>query len=125
MLTELRLAIANELKAGGFERAYEYVADTITPPCAVVVPGQPYVEQRPGTQGFTFGELSVTVDVLLVAARDINKKNAAKVDDLVELGLAALKDREVVRVSRPDIATLSGIKYLGSVLTINETTEAP
>lgn len=121
-LTALRKAIADQLTAGGV-KAYEYT-DTVTPPGAVVVPGQPYVEQRSGTQGIPFGSVVVTVDVLVLGQRDVNRTSAAKVDELIDQALAALPDRDVVRVSRPDVVTLNQVQYLGSVLTIEETTRS-
>lgn len=118
-LTALRKAIADELTAGGL-KAFEYT-DTITPPGAVVVPGQPYVQQRSGVDGVPFGHLLVTVDVLVLAQRDVNRTSSAKVDQMIDQALAALPDRDVVRVSRPDVVTLNQVNYLGSVLTIEET----
>lgn len=124
-LTADRAAIAAELTAGGV-RAFEYVDTVVEPPCAVVVPGQPFLDvPGPSRTDVGFGCMLETIDVLVLAQRDVNRESAQQMDDLIVDALTALTDRDVVRVSRPDVVTLNGVKYLGSVLTIEEIRRAP
>jgi hypothetical protein len=129
MLAELRAEIADELKAGGFDNVADYTVNSPRPPCAVVIPSQNYLVAGSDDQGNVYGEFNVGIDVLILASRDVNKKNAAQMDALLEKGLAALlaQDRDVQRVTRPGVVTMpeTGIKYLGAVVTIAETWEAP
>lgn len=126
MLAELRADVAGELEAGDV-KAYDYTADSPRPPCAVVVPSPSYLVKGTDDDGFVFGEYGVGLDVLLLVARDVNKKNAARMDALIEqaLGVLLSNNRDVVRVARPDVVTLGGIKYLGAFITIADTWEAP
>lgn len=129
MLSALRAEVRADLETE-FEHAYDYTANEPKMPCAIVVPGQPYLEKRRATDedppAFDeIGDYNAVLDVLLLAARDVNKANAALMDGLIEQGLLALKDRDVRRVSQPAVVTISGIKYLGAFITISETWEAP
>lgn len=129
MLAELRSEIAADLKAGGMENVDDYTVNSPKPPCALVTPAPSYLAQGRGEDGAVYGEYDVGIDVLLLASRDVNKKNAALIDALIEQALAALltKNRDVTRVTRPGVVTMpeTGIKYLGAVITIAETWEAP
>jgi hypothetical protein len=122
VLTELRAGIASALTAGGV-KSVEYVGETITPPCAAVIPSDPYVEPgRPGTDT-PFGFSNVAVDVLVVSGLMTAKSQASVMDDLIEKALAALDegDFDVQSVSRPGVITLKGAKYLASVIRVEET----
>lgn len=127
MLTELRVAIANELKAAGIT-AFEYVGEAITPPCAVVVPSDPYVIRPDGSRPIPFRKVLVGTDVLLLVAREGGAKSAAEqIDDLIERAYAALRpNHDIGTVLRPGVVTTSsGSKFVGSVLSIESQTEEP
>lgn len=128
MLAELREEIAADLNGGErIKKAYDYTADSPRPPCAVVVPSPSYLVKGSADDQNVFDEHNVNLDVLLLAARDVTKKNAAQMDALIEEALTVLlsKNRDVLRVTRPDVVTLGGIKYLGAFITIADTWEAP
>lgn len=130
MLTELRTEINDALKAGenmpaGFT-TYEYVAEGVTPPCGVVVPAQSYI-RKPGPQypDIPFGHVGVGIDVLLLTTREAAKTEAALADQIIEASLRALRKYRIIGVSQPGVVTLSGSKFIGSVLSIEEITEEP
>jgi len=123
-LTSLRTDVAADLVAAGV-KAVEYVGETITPPCAVVVPGQPYIVEPSRTNDVPFGHVLVRVDVLLLVAREAAKSAAERIDQLVETAYAALGEHDITQVSRPGLVTLNGAKFVGSTITIEEVTEAP
>ncbi len=95
------------------------------PPCAAVVPHQPYLRwPRPGEQ-IPFGHLVVSIDVLLIAGRETSKKVADQMDKLIWDAAKALDDYDTTQVSSPGVVTLNSAKFIGSVLTIEETTREP
>lgn len=122
MLTQLRLDVSEALVAGGLKSA-EYVAETITPPIAVVVPGAPYIVTS--GEGVPFGHVRVRHDVLLVSHRGANKKAAALIDSMIETALAALNDYDVTDVAQPGLVELSGSKFMGSVVSIEQIVKEP
>ena len=126
MLTEIRGDVAAKLNEAGV-RAVEYVGETITPPCAAVVPAQPYMRwPTPGSRDIPFGHVNVGIDVLLVSHRESNKKAAVLVDRMIEDAVGALSPHyDLTRVSQPGRVELSGAKFIGAVITIEHTTEEP
>lgn len=125
MLTALRTEVASLLEAAEI-RAVEYVGETITPPCAVVVPGQPYLVWPTRSNGVPFGQVQVNVDVLLLVTESTAAKSAAeRIDQLVEDALGALDELDVVSATRPGVVTLRGAKFVGASLTIQQITEEP
>lgn len=123
MLTELRGDVKTALaNAGGMPagfKALEYIGESITTPCAVVVPGQPYIEYPNGDGTLTFGGRRVNVDVLLLTSREAAKTAANLADQLIEAAMSALDGEfDVKAVSRPGVVRHSGSKFIGSVLTI-------
>lgn len=117
---EVRPLITADLKAAGIKTA-EYVGETITPPAACVIPSQPYLEWRSGTEGIPFGHFVTRVDVLLVSHRESSKKAAELIEDMIGKAVRALDGWNVRRVSQPGIIQLQGAKFIGAVLTIEET----
>lgn len=126
MLTQLRLNITDMLTAAGISAA-EYVSETITPPVAVAVPGEPYLIRPAGEDsGVPFGSLEVRFDVLIIGHKGSNKKSAAKIDDLIWEVLDALNSQwDIDRVSQPGEITLSGSKFMGAVASISQNVKEP
>lgn len=130
--TELRQEISDLLTEAEI-RSAPYVAETITPPCAVVVPGQPYIVRPTRGSDLPFGSQLVRVDVLLVAGRESAKKVAERIDQLIEDALEALKERDVISVSRPGLVQLdsgpttskatAATRFVAAVITIEEVTD--
>lgn len=126
MLTQLRLDITETLEAAGINAA-EYVSETITPPVAVAVPGEPYLI-RPGGEdsGVPFGHIEVRFDVLIIGHKGSNKRSAAKIDDLIWSVLDALNSEwDIDRVSQPGEITLSSAKFMGAVASISQNIKEP
>lgn len=125
MLGDLRGAIAADLTAGGV-KALGYLGEAVTPPCALVIPAEPYVRRPDGTRPIPFRKCLIGVDVLLVVARTEASKTAQAIDELIEQAYAALKPNHTIgTVSRPGVITISGSKFVGSVLSIEALTEEP
>lgn len=130
MLTEIRTEIKTALEAdaakpAGF-RAFEYVGESLAPPCAAIVPADPYMRGPSKIDEIPFGRVSVAIDVLLISAREDAATAAELTDDLIEYAYRVLVESYDVReVSRPGVITVSGAKYIGSVLSITQLTEEP
>jgi len=122
---EVRPEVVASITAAGL-RSVPYVGETITPPCAVVIPGQPYLEWRPGNDEIPFAHFVTRIDVLLVSHREAAKKSAELIDSMILDAVKALSDRyDVRRVSQPGVVQLQGAKFIGAVLTIEETVKEP
>lgn len=129
MLTEQRTAIKAALEAGadkpaGF-KAFEYMGEVLAPPCAAIVPAEPYLRGPDRAEGIPFGRMFLGIDVLLISAREDAKAAARATDELIEYAVGELQPFGVKRVSRPGVVTISGAKYIGSVVTIEQLTERP
>jgi hypothetical protein len=120
MLTEFREGIATALTAGGVKAA-SYVGELVTPPCAVVVPSEPYMELMPRQERVPFGTYQIAVDVLVISGLSTAKTQAAGMDDLLEKALAAIDDKyDVQSVTRPGVITLKGAKHLASTIRVED-----
>lgn len=130
MLTEKRTEIKTALEGGagkpaGF-RAFEYIGEALEPPCAAIVPAEPYIRPPSALDKIPFRHVQVGIDVLLISARDNAAKAAQSTDDLIEYAYRVLNPQFTVRsVSRPGVVTVSGAKFIGSVLSIEQLTEEP
>lgn len=135
MLTEQRTEIKEALEAGvvdgepiakpvGF-KAYEYIGEALGPPCAAIVPAEPYLRRPQRGDGVPFGRLHLGIDVLLISARDDAATAAAATDELIEYAWRVLQPFDVRSASRPGVVTISGAKFIGSVLKIEQLTEEP
>ena len=127
---ELRTQVAQALTDAGI-RAKSYKTETLTPPCAVVVPGQPYILPPAPGRDIPFGCHLVRIDVLVVAGPESAKAVEDRMDQLITTALEALDARDVVSVSRPGLTPLSTTsstkpapKFVAAVITIEEVTEA-
>lgn len=123
-LAEDRDEITKALDDGGI-KALPYTSEDITPPCAAVVPSQPYLRRESGTAGAVFGTMRVGFDVLLLSPLLEAKKTADVMDDLISDAFAALGEFDIREVSQPAEIQLSGSKYLGAVITIEHDTKEP
>lgn len=117
---EVRPEITKALKLAGIKTT-EYVGETITPPTACVIPSQPYLEWRSGNDNVPFGHFVTRVDVLLVSHRETSKKAAELIEAMIADAIKALEEWDVRRVSQPGVVRLGGAKFIGAVLTIEET----
>lgn len=118
-LKEIRAGIAEALKdSDAGLKSIPYVSENITPPCTIVVPGRPYLASS--GPDLSFGFTRVRHDVLIVGARDGAKRDADAIDDLIDMAWSALEeaDYDAAEATRPDVVTLSGAKFLASVISI-------
>jgi hypothetical protein len=120
VLTQFRAGVAEALEGGGV-KAKEYVGELVTPPCAVVVPSEPYLELMPAQQRVPFGTYRLAVDVLVISGLSTAKTQADAMDALLEKALTALDaEYDVQSVTRPGVITLKGAKYLASTIRVEE-----
>lgn len=122
-LEEYRGAIADvldglEISTGRTLKAFDYMSENVEPPVYVVVPGQPYIT----TQGedLPFGMTRVTWLVVVLVTREATKTAAATLDKALSAAWEALNDLpyDVVAASQPGTVTYSGLKFFGSVITV-------
>ena len=92
-LTDSRKAVADALTSAGI-KAFAYAPDQISPPMAIVLPADPYIEQGP-----RFGNMTVRFVVTAVTRRAANHKAIEDLDTLIELVVDTLEDWDVETVS--------------------------
>lgn len=130
MLGELRQDVADDLEAAGIT-ARPYTSDVLTPPCAFVVPGSPYLDSTSDRADVFLGEVLVRLDVLLLVGEADPAPSATTVDELIETAHAALDVRHhVTRVTRPGVTPVNpadpdAARHLGAVLSIERPAPRP
>lgn len=100
-------------------KAVDYIGETMTPPVAAVIPGDPYLD----TEGAVFGHANVNLLVLLIGGKGTNKAAASQIDSLIAKAIDALDDWDITEVAQPGQVNLNGSNYLGSVITISTETK--
>lgn len=121
---DLRDEITADLVAGGV-KTLPYTSEDLTPPCAAVVPGQPYLRKASGNEGLIFGHVRATFHVLLLGPIVEAKKTADLIDGLIWDAYGALRGWRRTQVSQPAEIKLSGSTFMGAVITIEHDTEEP
>ncbi len=123
---ELRDEITADLTTAGIT-AYDYTSTSPRPPCASVVPAQPYVRKPTGDEpgAAVFGVVRAGFDVLLMTAIDTPAKTSQRIDALIWQAWAALRGWRPSEVSRPAEIEVSGSKFMGAVITITHDTKEP
>lgn len=121
---ELREAIGADLLAGGIATR-PYTSENVEPPCAAVVPSQPYLRKPTGDEMALFGMTRVGFDVLLLSQIVEAKKTAELADALLSQAWEALAEWKPREASQPAEIELSGSKFMGSVITIEHDTKEP
>lgn len=116
-LSDLRALVVTALNTGDIPAA-DYVGETITPPCAAVVPSEPYMELMPSGGRIPFGTWEVGTDVLLISHRATAKQQASLMDDLILKALAALDEFDVQTVSRPGVIKLQGASFMATAIRV-------
>lgn len=113
-LSDLRDAVKATLDAAGL-RTFATVPDKVTPPCAFVSPGDPYLTR----DGATFGGEIVRHRVVVVTTAGVNDRTAQALDGLILQALDALyvsDDWDVESVGSPGSITLNGQSYLACAI---------
>lgn len=123
---EVRADLTTALEDAGI-RALPYTAETPRPPCASVVPSDPYMRRATAHDEppAVFQHVRVGFDVLLLETLREAKPTADAIGSLIEQAWAALKPFRPVRVSQPGEVELSGTRYMGAVITIEQDTKEP
>lgn len=124
---QVRPSIEAALKAADPDlRTFDYIAEGLVPPCACVIPGQPYLEWRRPNDEIPFGHFVARIDVLLVSHRETAKRASALIEEQIYKAVKALKDDyDIRRVTQPGVIKLNGAKFIGAALTIEETVKEP
>lgn len=116
---DFRENVRAALQAGGL-KAVDYLAETLVPPVAAVVPGDPYLTTE--GEDIPFGHMMVRVSVLLVGAKATNKSAATQMDEMIETAVDAVEDADfdVMEVGAPQQMLLNGVKYVGTYLSLEQ-----
>lgn len=117
-LTDLRTAVKAVLDEAGF-RTFTTVPSQVTPPCAFVSPGDPYLTR----EGAAFGGEIVRHRVVVVTAAGINDTTAESLDELLLTALDALYasvDWDVTEVGSPGPIGLNNAQYLAVPIDIQQ-----
>ena len=100
---------ARVLLAAAGVTVYEYIPARISPPAAVMEPGNPYIEQ-----GQTFSEFNVRLSVVLVAGQSSNEKATDDLDQLICSAMDALDTFDIESVEQPATYDFNGAQLLGA-----------
>lgn len=122
------MSVIGDLRAGAKDvlvaadvKAVDYLAETLNPPVAAVVPGDPYLDRE--GEDIPFGHMRVRINVLLIGAKATNKSAASQIDELIEKSIDALEDADwnVEEVGAPQQMLLNGVKHIGTYLALEQT----
>jgi hypothetical protein len=91
-ITAAKVEFKLELVEAGLN-VLEYIPERITPPIVLLNAAQPYVQTA------EFGEWTLGIELVLVAATATNKKATENLDDLIEDTLKAIEPLTYVRVT--------------------------
>jgi hypothetical protein len=124
---EIRGAIAEDLEAGGVTTR-PYTSEDLDPPCAAVVPSQPYIRRPPGDEKLPFGFIRLGFDVLVITSIHPEPADTAEDAD-AELwkAWAALGGWRPLEASQPAELVLPDAEttVMGSVIRIEHDTKEP
>lgn len=117
-ISELRTTVAGIVASATSLTTHEFLPGRVAVPCAIVMPGAPYV-----TDGNTFGSFDVQLTVDLIMGQAANSVSSAGLDDQIENALIALVNAglSVANVSQPFSIEINNGSYLAATLTILET----
>ena len=116
-LESVRAGVADALKGAGLH-ALDYVAEKISPPAVLVVPGDPYLTR----EGAPFGHALVNLNVLVIGPKGTAQAQADALDDLVVRAWRVLDEEyDVAEISAPGQVNLNGSSFLGAAITITST----
>lgn len=95
----------------------DYATTKIVPPLAVIQPSPQYVEFP---DGLAFGEINVSVEVMVIGAKKIETSGSAEaMDELLFEVINALNDEvSIVSISAPGAVNISTGSYYASLIVI-------
>lgn len=96
--------------------AFPYLPARITPPCAVVLPGSPYLED-----GDVYKSYNARFTIDLVMGTAANEVTSAGLDDQVETTIMALTENgySLESVQAPYAMEMNNATYLATTITIS------
>lgn len=112
MIKEIREELATILTNAGIH-AFAYGADTISPPCARILPGAPYITTDEAPTGCWVSRLNV----VLIVTGD-NEIEQDSIDDLIEKAFPAINVGKfnITEVQQPTtVATNAGSYYTATL----------
>lgn len=113
-----RSTVVQALEDAGI-KAFEEWPNTLTPPAAVVVPGQPYIER-----GTRFGEYQENIRVFIIMAHSAsNKKTLDDLDNILDQIIEQFENNSIPfgEVDAPEGVEIDGKNYYAvSLTTSNE-----
>lgn len=113
-LQAIREAAAAVVTDAGLQ-CHAYLPGRVAPPCAVVQPGEPYVEA-----GDTFDFHLLRLEIVVMLRTGDNALTASSIDEQVQTLLEALDDAGFIvqNVSQPTPITWNSTDYPGVILTV-------
>ena len=117
MIQEAITEVKEVLEGAGMTVS-DYLPERVSPPLAIISPGEPFVEE-----GQTFTTFGIRLDVVLVAGRASNEVSTTELYDLIEQAVFNLGDWSIERVARPYALEANGVQYLATTVQINTNKE--
>ena len=116
--TQARIELARELEEHGI-KAIHYTTPKVIPPVAVILPVSPYTTST-ASQGQTLREWNIGLNILLIASRGVEAKNAEELDDLLFKTILLLGPQlEINSVDEPLKVTVGDNTHLGINVQVN------
>lgn len=109
-LRSARDELALLLSAAGVS-VFTYLPERVTPPVAVIEPGQPYM-----VQGDTFDSFTVRLNVILLAAPASNERATEELDQAICDVIDAVDTFYADTIDQPSAFSSGGAEYLGTRL---------
>lgn len=116
-LAQTRQLLALQLRTAGVT-VHEYVPERITPPCAVLEPANPYIDE-----GTTFTEMRVHLNVVLFATHATNEVATATLDQVLCEVINEVDAFDLESVEQPSSYEVGTGQYLGTRIAFSTTTE--
>lgn len=107
--------IADTVETATTIRAFTYPPERIQPPCAVVMPGSPYIED-----GDTFGSFTARYTIDLIMGTAANSITTNGLDAQIENALVGLTNAgySIETISQPYSMDANNATYLAATITV-------
>lgn len=118
VLATVQGALADALGDALACKSFDYIPERLIAPCAIVVPGSPWV-----TSGNVFGSFLVTFDVDVVVQTAANTTKTKDLTDRIEEAIVTLVNEgySVIDVAQPSVLEANGAPYMSTTLQVSTT----
>lgn len=114
-LTDEREHIAETLGTVLGVTAHSHLPGRVVPPCAVVIPGSPYIERRDGDP---FGSAHAQWEAWIITGSAENDVETTSLDDMLTSAMAALSSEGflIEQVGEPFIYQVQNANFLAATI---------